>query len=361
MTMVIHPLDARTRTQIINSSSAPFSTFVAMANFTCPDSDPGSWHSCADESQFVGCCTTDPCELGCSAGNLIAASFNLDLYGTIPDLECARGAQFYTCNSTTPPFWGCCKSNPCNQNGCPDADLSAANLGINPQAPAFYSPTGTASPSASSTPHDSHPSSAVIGGAVGGAVGCSILLGVLVFFLCRRRKRRSHQKYGEAYAGIPEAPPAYSNEISAPNKQSEAAVPIFELDSRMQPPVELSAEPIVPVELDARPASSLLSPPLSPSPSQSSARARKSKRFTGSSLSSMSEERQHTLDALLGAGGSPEVSPQSATFAEGGGSGSVSRRYSAVSSLASTPRVPATPHLSRTINEGDAPTDEREG
>jgi hypothetical protein len=35
----------------------------------------------------------------------------------------------YTCESTTPTFFGCCMNNPCNPNGCPASDLRAAALG----------------------------------------------------------------------------------------------------------------------------------------------------------------------------------------------------------------------------------------
>lgn len=167
-----------------------------MANFTCPNAAPEAWRSCAGGSRFVGCCMSDPCDLGCMAGALIPASFNPDLYGKIPDLSCDQGAQFWTCAHTSPPFWGCCKSNPCSQGGCPQEDLSPANLGSNPVATAFYSPTGVPSSSASPTsaPAASHSNKTIIAAAAGGAAGGFIMIGVLVLFIWWRRRRNRQQR-----------------------------------------------------------------------------------------------------------------------------------------------------------------------
>ena len=35
----------------------------------------------------------------------------------------------YTCEYQSPTFFGCCVSNPCNENGCPAEDLRAAGMG----------------------------------------------------------------------------------------------------------------------------------------------------------------------------------------------------------------------------------------
>jgi hypothetical protein len=120
-------------------SSLPFSP-------SCPLG--GQWYVCGSPtsvSKFVGCCTSDPCletAFGCTAGALRPASFNASAYGTFADQECSAGL-FYTCADTEPPFLGCCKSNPCQQGGCPREDLAGAFLSGDPGKAGDY--LGTAS------------------------------------------------------------------------------------------------------------------------------------------------------------------------------------------------------------------------
>jgi hypothetical protein len=138
-------------------------------------------YACNAGSKFVGCCTQDPCTNGCFQGNLRAGGLNITTYGKVPDASCGSASQFYTCTAGT-SFWGCCKSDPCAPNPvCPPVNLVPAFM-ERPEQFAAYAPA--ASPQKKS----SH--GAAIGGGVGGGVG-ALLIGVLIFLYCRRKKRNS--------------------------------------------------------------------------------------------------------------------------------------------------------------------------
>jgi hypothetical protein len=94
----------------------------------------------------------------------------------------------------------CCKSNPCSNapaSTCKDGDLVPAFLGRPDQFNA-YAPSSIPSPS--STPKSGSSSGAVIGGAVGGGVGAAIIIGILIFLCCRRRKHNQQPDQAEAGA-----------------------------------------------------------------------------------------------------------------------------------------------------------------
>lgn len=169
----------------------------------------GQWYICDVGSKFTGCCNNDPCSSGCKQGNLKPASFNMASYGSFPDLECNTGS-FYTCRDTSPPFMGCCKSNPCKQ-GCPTQDLAAAYLGNNEAtACQFYalgcpSASSTSAASSVSSTHSSIPSvamhqaaaspksstGAIVGGAIGGVAG--LVVAVILLFYCYRHAAKSRK------------------------------------------------------------------------------------------------------------------------------------------------------------------------
>jgi hypothetical protein len=131
-----------------------------------------------------------------------------------------------------PSFWGCCNANPCANNAtCPAGKLEPAIMNRPAQIAYFGAlnvlvssivPSATPSPSVivnatSSTlssalfspsgslsaityPPDSSPSSvsgAVIGGAVGGAIGLVAIVGLVIFFLCYRRRRTQKSNASE--------------------------------------------------------------------------------------------------------------------------------------------------------------------
>lgn len=189
------------------------------SKFSCPSN--GTFYACDYGERFLGCCSNenadDTCTNGCPQSGLRAASFPKEDYDNTPVNSCTSG-QWWTCADTSPPFLGCCKSNPCLAAGCPMGDLTAAVLSTLDADKAPYSPiqapvsrstsssaasasSASASVSAASTPSSlgvqptttstsSHkiPSGAVAGGVVGGVLGVGFLVGILICY--RRRKAR---------------------------------------------------------------------------------------------------------------------------------------------------------------------------
>ncbi|KAI1865765.1 hypothetical protein JX265_008088 [Neoarthrinium moseri] len=102
---------------------------ISEFGLSCPNG--GTFYICeASARRFIGCCDEDPCSGGlglCNSGSLHAASFDADSYNSIPPESCFSSGLWYTCANASPPFLGCCLSNPCN-GGCPESDLTAARL-----------------------------------------------------------------------------------------------------------------------------------------------------------------------------------------------------------------------------------------
>ena len=216
-------------------------------NPSCPSG--GTWYACSSGSNFVGCCNSEPCSNGCPDGNLEPASFDPNYYGQFSDQQCSSGSRWYTCSKTSPPFLGCCKSNPCI-SGCPVGDVTAGFLSSNPKLAAPFLPSGTsstgssaatlsasASGSSSSKPTSSTSSSsstasspaaitspsnpspqpsatnipsptpigAIVGGAVGGVAVLALIIGLLLFY-CRRRTRTSRQHASDTRVGPEKSP-----------------------------------------------------------------------------------------------------------------------------------------------------------
>lgn len=200
-----------------------------MANFTCPNAHPTAYHACASSpaSHFVGCCTTDPCTLGCTAGALLPASYNtraLPDPAAIPPLECyddvagaETGARFYVCPGANPPFIGCCRSDPCAE-GCPPGDLSPARWADGDEgAAAFYGAVvpagGNGSVGGGEGRRDG--GGTVVGAAVGGAVGGLVVVGVLVgVWWWRRRRAAGKRRRGDGEGGKPGEGGGESAELS---------------------------------------------------------------------------------------------------------------------------------------------------
>ncbi|KAF2815410.1 uncharacterized protein BDZ99DRAFT_550197 [Mytilinidion resinicola] len=208
---------------------------------SCPSE--GIWYACAQGSgsQFAGCCTQEACDgNGCPLGALQPATFNPAYFASFKDLGCPSDSQFYTCNATTPPFWGCCKSDPCVQGHCPSGDLRAAYFAT-PEEFSEYSATGgpssavatsTSSPNSSAkvsveassastsisssssssasassgsitnaltaptsvptvvvTSHKSN-TGAIAGGAAGGVAVLAIIIGLVIYFARHAKKSR---------------------------------------------------------------------------------------------------------------------------------------------------------------------------
>lgn len=167
---------------------------MTTPNMTCPEG--GRFYACGDGSRYVGCCLSDPCAVGCPAGNLVKTEFSAEQYGQIPDQLCSTG-KFYTCAYTDPPFWGCCTESACAGTGCPNTALAGAFLSQNPaDAQPFLSLNTTwtqATSSASAESGTSTNTGAIAGGVVGGvAVLAAFILGVFWFY--HRRKREAAKK-----------------------------------------------------------------------------------------------------------------------------------------------------------------------
>lgn len=174
---------------------------VPYFNPTCPQG--GKWYACdsTTKSKFIGCCRSNPCDLGCSDGNLVSTSFNGSAHGTYPDASCGESVQFWSCNGTAPPFWGCCRSNPCaTKTGCPASDLEPARMNDPNQFSQYATGTVDAMPSAtgsakpSSTGGSSSHTGAIVGGVIGGIVVIVLIIAVLVYVLRRRRLRGNEAK-----------------------------------------------------------------------------------------------------------------------------------------------------------------------
>ncbi|KAH9892408.1 hypothetical protein F4778DRAFT_320274 [Xylariomycetidae sp. FL2044] len=206
----------------------------AVGNYglSCPSG--GSYYICEDTStRFIGCCDEDPCTSSldgdCPDDKLHPGSFSATSYGDIPPQDCSSSSgssEWYTCNTTMPPFIGCCETNACQNNGCSDANLVQARLSDNEtDASAFLqpptssttssassgsatltsSPTSTSSSGATSSndanarPSSSSSPSSSTGLIVGlSMVGVVILLAVLGGYLWwKRRERKKEERDSE--------------------------------------------------------------------------------------------------------------------------------------------------------------------
>lgn len=136
---------------------------IAELGLACPSG--GNFYICQGNStQFIGCCTTDPCAGGagsCPQANLESATFNkLDYQGIAAQSCINTKAAWYLCSTLSTPFMGCCSSNACtNTAGCPQSDLVAAMLGNSTQARVFLTTKASvASTSRTATSSTSAPS-----------------------------------------------------------------------------------------------------------------------------------------------------------------------------------------------------------
>jgi hypothetical protein len=183
----------------------------------------GDWYVCTTGTQFLGCCADNPCQDGCSAGDLRPASYNTTYTGKFSDQQCDAGL-FYTCADTTPPFLGCCESNPCVIGNCPQSDLAGAFLSSNPAEAGDFtaslsttSATSTARASTitssiipTSAPGHPHLSIGVIVGIVVGSVVVFLGLAALLMVVCQRRSK--------THDGVGTAPQRFTpHTIMAPN------------------------------------------------------------------------------------------------------------------------------------------------
>lgn len=182
-----------------------------------------TFYACDFGERFLGCCKNGSpaniCTNGCPQEDLLPATFEEEYYDYVTRAACTTG-DWWSCANISPPFLGCCLSNPC-LGGCPPSNLTAAIFSQNqtdnplysaiPNAPAaatssaassstsmVASPTSVRttaaaySDTASPSPFSKNLTKKVVGGVVGGivAVAC-ILLGVMLFY--RRLRSQGHK------------------------------------------------------------------------------------------------------------------------------------------------------------------------
>jgi len=141
-------------------------------------------------------------------------------HGILSDQQCEAG-QFWICTNAgnaNPPFFGCCKSNPCTTGACPVGDLAPAYLNAQPASYAVFVSVASASSSTTATTTattgtaDSTPIITSAGNSgtvtketkapivpivIGVVVGVVVLLiaVILGFCLIKRRKRKQNAEH----------------------------------------------------------------------------------------------------------------------------------------------------------------------
>jgi hypothetical protein len=197
----------------------------------------GQWAKCDDPNHptFIGCCSSDPCSgQMCLDSDLYPMSFGngTDSTPDYPNHSCPYGGLWYTCADNSPTFQGCCKSNPCNGEGCPAGDLVAAGVHtVNvagmptftvPSSVATAASTSDISPTVSATPPPPDastsplalpvPSSrlsntaAIAGVAAAVAVFVTILVGLTVYCIAGKRAEKARIASTMLETGQPSPP-----------------------------------------------------------------------------------------------------------------------------------------------------------
>ncbi|OAP62669.1 hypothetical protein AYL99_01896 [Fonsecaea erecta] len=119
----------------------------------------GQWWTCEDINYptFIGCCSSNPCSgQMCPQDNLYPMGFG-SVTTPVPDYpnhSCPYGGLWYTCADNTVTFQGCCDSNPCNGQGCPASDLRPAGVHtvVVAGSSTFTVPSSVATTSSASVP-----------------------------------------------------------------------------------------------------------------------------------------------------------------------------------------------------------------
>ncbi|KAL6704517.1 hypothetical protein ACN47E_008146 [Coniothyrium glycines] len=206
-------------------SSVNTYTAATPGDFFCPAG--GKWYACETGTKFIGCCLSDPCKNGCFADQLRPAGVSTTIYNQYPGGSCGGNTDFWTCLAA-PTFWGCCNSDPCQNNStCRQGDLeptfmdrpdqleyfgalnvllsstvstAAATSTLASLTPASsISNAASTSPTATTTPAPpAKVSGAVIGGAVGGTLALVSIMALVIFLLCRRRRKKNKARSDEA-------------------------------------------------------------------------------------------------------------------------------------------------------------------
>ncbi|KAF2644908.1 hypothetical protein P280DRAFT_183289 [Massarina eburnea CBS 473.64] len=272
---------------------------------TCPNNS--KWYACGTQSasKFVGCCAIDPCGLstGCTISNLQPVSFNGSLWGTPefpPDPDCGGATDIkpYSCTSDDKQntFWGCCKSIPCNGKApsCPDGDFSAAFLKTDQQFAAYNETSVDSGTNGEAKDSGGSPVGVIVGAVVGGAVAIATIAAILIFLLCRRRKRSkkgsdsaenttntpgyADNKMEYRASALSDAPPTYQSPLQSPNPYDLSPATANPQNHKgyqqvAQAPIELSGESwterVSELPVDSKATDSAMGPAEMPSPDPS--------------------------------------------------------------------------------------------
>ena len=185
---------------------------------TCPLNV--TFYACEFGERFLGCCANgspaDTCITGCPQEDLLPASFEKEYYAYTTNAACTQGS-WWSCEDTSPPFLGCCLSNPC-LSGCPATDLRAAIFSPNQTDNPLYSanldtPNAASSTTSSSTsraasstsfhatgavqstitspsPVHKNPTKEIVGVVTGGIVAVGFIFIVVLLLYRRLRSQR---------------------------------------------------------------------------------------------------------------------------------------------------------------------------
>jgi hypothetical protein len=207
----------------LNSPTNSMSHTEARGYFGLNCASGGKFYICEDAgTQFIGCCTSDPCGPGngtCPDGSLRASSFNADAYEDLPTQDCddARGTDiWYSCKFNNPPFMGCCAENACANGGCSRSRLVPAKLSENENhrlgflEPDSSGSTSTAASTSSSTSSSSPKGSENDDGGLGTGVipgvaaGATVVGLLLLAFLIRKFwwQSRKRKQEGQPFQAI---------------------------------------------------------------------------------------------------------------------------------------------------------------
>ncbi|KAJ2901460.1 hypothetical protein MKZ38_001848 [Zalerion maritima] len=187
----------------------------------------GKFYICEGyETEYLGCCTVDPCTSTlngiCPQAAIGNSSYSTDTHYEVPPEACANPDEdetyWYTCSysddgpfSGTRPYMGCCHDqNPCQEGGCAEDNMRAAVLSEDEDERAIFvegldssatttgaGSTATALPDSGGGDGGGLSTGAIIGIAVGGAAVLAIIVGIIMFRLgiCFRKKV-VEEKYG---------------------------------------------------------------------------------------------------------------------------------------------------------------------
>ena len=205
----------------MSSSDQECSAGSASCNFTCPSG--GTWYACPDEPYFLGCCSSDPCTNSNTTSpcpDVYAASFNPSIFDSISPNTCVNSSsnKWYSCNHTSPPFLGCCSSNPCEKtHGCPKEDIIASSWSQSRSDQfALFKDGDDGGESGEGGDGGDSGGNSLSGGAIAGiVVGCVAGVAILIFavwFLSRRRKKRQAPAEGTPAIAVSQMQSMYPEE-----------------------------------------------------------------------------------------------------------------------------------------------------